>query len=117
MADFWLKLGTPVGGDEPRGFRDGLRAFTDKDTPVVGEVTGTWNNYDSAKPPVLLSIVFLGVVGVVGLTLYGVIVALPGWTFVGPLVLLVMFGAVGFLCFFPLRRIWRAALRARVARR
>ena len=117
MSDFWLKLGTPVGGDEPRGFREGLRAFTDKDTPVVGEVTGSWNNYDRAKPPVLLSIVFLAVVCVVGMTLYGVIFALPSWTFVGPLFLLILFGAVGVLCFFPLRRIWRAALRARVAQR
>jgi hypothetical protein len=112
---FWLKLGTPAGGDEPRGFREGLRAFTDKDTPVVGEMTGSWNNYDGAKPPIFLSVVFLGVMFVVGLGLYGVVAALPSWTFVGPLFIFALFGACAFFCFFPLRRIWRAALRARVA--
>jgi hypothetical protein len=110
-----LKLGTPVGGREPRSFREGLRAFTDKDTPVVGEVTGPWNNYDRANPPIFLSIVFVGVIAMVGLGLYGVIYALPSWTFVGPLFIFVLFGATAFLCFFPLRRLWRVALRARVA--
>ena len=52
---------------------------------------------------------------VVGFGLYGVIDALPSWTFVGPLFIFVLFGAVAFLCFFPLRRSGASALRARVA--
>lgn len=115
MGTNLLKLGTPYGGDEPRTFREGLRAFMDKDTPVVGEMTGSWNNYGGGKPPIFLSIVFLFVVLMVGFCFYGVIDALPRWTFLGPLFVFAVFDVVAFVCFFPLRRIWRAALRARVA--
>ncbi len=117
MGTNLLKLGTPAGGAEPRTFREGLRAFTDEDVPVVGEVTGSWSNYRGAKPPILLSLVFLGVVYFDGYLLYAVVDALPSWTVVGPLLLLAMFGPLAIFMFFPLRRISRAALRARLAAR
>ena len=113
-GNLW-KLGTPVGGDAPAGFRAGLRAFVDRDVPVVAEVVGPWSNYGKAKPPIVLSTVFLGVVVLTGFGLYATLVTLPRGTVVGPLFLFARFATTAFFCFFPLRRIWRAALRARVA--
>lgn len=116
MGTRLLQLGTPAGGAEPRSFGEGLRAYMDKDTPVVAEMTGSWSNYGGGLP-IFLSIVFLGVVFVAGIGLYGVLNALPSWLFVGPLFIFVLVGSLVVVIFFPLRRIWRAALRTRAAAR
>lgn len=89
--------------------RDMWRGFTKLDTIPQAELYGGYPLNYTGKPPIFLSIVYLGVValnvglaaGLVDAAVHGEILGI-----VAAGVLLLLFGGLNVLITFPLRRIW-----------